>query len=69
LILGGIDMKSVVDPDLCISCELCTNLCPEVYSMGDDGLAHAIDGDIPGSQEGDAQNAADSCPTSAISIS
>jgi len=30
--------------------------------MGDDG------GDIPGSQENDAQNAADSCPTSAISI-
>ncbi|MFV0341332.1 MAG: ferredoxin [Anaerocolumna sp.] len=61
-------MKSVVDPDLCISCELCTNLCPDVYSMGDDGLAHAITGDIAGAQENDAQNAADSCPTSAISI-
>lgn len=61
-------MKSIVDLDLCISCELCTNLCPEVYSMEDDGFAHAIDGEIPSSQESDAQNAADSCPTSAIVI-
>lgn len=61
-------MKSFVNEDLCISCELCTNLCSSVYSMGDDGYAHAIDGDIPSNQVADAQNASDSCPTSAIEI-
>ena len=61
-------MKSNVSPDLCISCELCTNLCPDVYSMGDDGLAHAIEGDIPADKEKDAENARDSCPTSAIDL-
>ena len=61
-------MKSSVDPDLCISCELCTNICPEVYSMGDDGYAHAIEGDIPEEQLAEAENARDSCPTSAIDL-
>ncbi len=61
-------MKSKVDPDLCISCELCTNICSEVYSMGDDGLAHAIEGDIPEEQLAEAENARDSCPTSAIDL-
>ena len=61
-------MKSSVDPDLCITCELCTNICPEVYSMGDDGYAHAIDGDIPEEQLAEAENARDSCPTSAIDL-
>ncbi len=62
-----ISMKSNVDPDLCISCELCTNI-SDVYSMGDDGYAHAIDGDIPEEKLAEAENARDSCPTSAIDL-
>lgn len=61
-------MKSKVDPDLCISCELCANTCPEVYSMGEDGLAHAIEEDIPEDQLTDAEDARDGCPTSAIDL-
>lgn len=61
-------MKASVSPDLCISCELCTNLCPEVYYMGDDGFAHGVDEDIPSDKKGEAENARDSCPTSAIDI-
>ncbi len=61
-------MKSKVDPDLCISCELCANTCPEVYSMGDDGFAHAIEEDIPEDQLSDAEDARDGCPTSAIDL-
>lgn len=61
-------MKSKVDPDLCISCELCVNTCPEVYSMGEDGLAHAIEEDIPEDQLSDAEDARDGCPTSAIDL-
>jgi ferredoxin len=64
----GVKMTSKVDPDLCISCELCTNICPDVYSMGDDGFAHAIEGDIPQEHLSEAENARDSCPTSAIDL-
>lgn len=66
--VNGKNMKASVSPDLCISCELCANLCPEVFSMGDDGFAHGIDGDIPSDKVSDAENARDSCPTSAIDI-
>jgi ferredoxin len=56
-----------VDPDLCIGCGLCSEICPEVFEMGDDGLAHVIDA---GGCEaaGCCEEAAESCPTSAISL-
>ena len=51
----------------CIGCGLCNSICPEVFKMGDDGLAH------PDSNDADylsaAQEARDSCPVSAIDIS
>lgn len=61
-------MKAIVDQETCIGCELCTNICPDVFSMGDDGKSHAIAQDIPESLIDDAQEARDSCPVSAISI-
>jgi len=36
--------------------------------MGEDGFAHAIDGDIPEEQLADAESARDNCPTSAIDL-
>lgn len=50
----------------CIGCGLCAGTCPEVFHMGDDGLAHGSG--IPESQLEAAQEARDGCPVSAISI-
>lgn len=58
-------MKATVN-DTCIGCGLCAGTCPEVFSMGDDGLAHG--GEVPSDQLSDAQTARDGCPVSAISI-
>mgnify|MGYP000911685453 FL=1 len=60
-------MNPKVDPDLCIGCGVCTEICPDVFEMGDDGLAHAKAGADCGSA-GCCQEAADSCPTEAISL-
>ena len=61
-------MKAYVDKDTCIGCELCTQICPDVFSMDDDGKSVAISGDIPKELEDDAVEARDACPVSAIDI-
>ncbi|SHE94033.1 ferredoxin [Marinitoga hydrogenitolerans DSM 16785] len=58
-------MKVFVDQDACIGCGVCENLCPDVFKLNDEGKAEALvaETDLPC-----AQDAADSCPTQAISI-
>ena len=60
-------MKASVNED-CIGCGLCEGTCPDVFSIGDDGVAHAIEGDVPEDSEDGAQEAADNCPVSAITV-
>lgn len=61
-------MKAYVDKETCIGCELCTEICPEIFEMEDDGLAVAKDSEIPEDLLEDAQEAEDSCPTDAIIV-
>ncbi len=61
-------MKAHVDPDLCTGCQLCVELCPDVFQMNDDGVAVAITDEIPSDLEAGAREAAESCPVEAISI-
>lgn len=52
--------------ETCIGCELCTNLCPEVFSMSEAGVSVAIDEDVPQYALETAKQAMDSCPVQAI---
>jgi len=54
-----------VDPDLCIGCGLCADICPEVFEIGDDEQAHVIDADECSNVDC-CSEARDSCPTEAI---
>jgi ferredoxin len=58
----------MVDKDTCISCGLCTSICPEVFEMEDDGKAGTIVDAVPSGAEDSAQEAASSCPTNAIAV-
>ena len=60
-------MNPKVDHDLCIGCGVCSDGCPEVFEMGDDGLAH-VKADAICEAAGFCQEAADQCPTEAISL-
>lgn len=61
-------MKATVDREACIGCELCSTICPEVFEMDDEQIAIVIADPVPPELEDSAEEAADSCPTEAISI-
>lgn len=59
-------MNVTVNED-CIGCELCVEMCPDVFEMGD-GVAQVKTNPIPGAHESKAREAADACPTAAIEV-
>ncbi|WP_310604345.1 ferredoxin [Anaerosporobacter sp.] len=61
-------MKATVDQDGCISCGVCVSVCPEVFSLNENDISEAIEGDIPSDSTEAAQEARDSCPVDVISI-
>lgn len=61
-------MRATIDRDGCIGCELCADTCPEVFRMADDGLAEVYTDPIPVDAEESAQEAADNCPVSVITV-
>jgi len=61
-------MKAFVDQDGCISCGLCIDVCPEVFSYNEDDKSQAIDGDIPENCIERAEEARDGCPVSVIDL-
>ena len=59
-------MKIEVNKDICIGCGLCTNIAQNVFSMNDEGRAQEIDGEIAEKDQSLVEEAANSCPVSAI---
>ena len=55
----------IVNKETCIGCRACEALCPDTFKVNDDGISEVM------SQEDFecAQNAVESCPVQAISIS
>ena len=60
-------MKVKVDKDLCIGCGACQALVPDVFEIGDDGLAEVKVSEVNDKLKEDTADAIDNCPTQAIS--
>lgn len=60
-------MRVRVDPDICIGCTLCTQICPEVFRMQEDKAIAHVDV-VPAAVEGTCREAVDACPVTAIFI-
>lgn len=61
-------MKAFIE-DGCIACELCTEICPSVFQMAEDGdVAEVYVDEVPKEDEADAEDARDSCPVEVISL-
>lgn len=61
----GLSMNAKVDPDICIGCGLCAEICPQVFHMEDDkAVVHVSE--VPKEAEADCRQAVDDCPVTAI---
>ncbi len=61
-------MKGYVDKDTCIGCGICPDVCPEIFSMVDDGKAEAVDTEISDEILDNAKDAEAQCPVDAIEV-
>jgi ferredoxin len=59
-------MRITVDEDRCAGHGMCLTLCPEVFTLSDDGYAEAQVTDIPVEFEAAVRKAIDCCPEHAI---
>ncbi len=59
-------MEVFVDPEICIGCGACIDVCPEVYDWDDEGKARNQLEEVPSSLEGCAREGLESCPVEAI---
>ena len=58
----------VIDQDKCIGCELCCEICPEVFKMSDIGSIDVIVQTVEPERDADIEEAIVSCPVEAIEI-
>jgi len=61
-------MRAKVIEEDCTGCGSCVEICPEVFEMGDDDLAHVIADPVPEGAEDKCEEACESCPADAIEI-
>ncbi|NLY01954.1 MAG: ferredoxin [Rhodopirellula sp.] len=61
-------MRATIDETLCAGCAVCEDVCPEVFEMGDDGIAKVKVVTVPPEAEDACRAAADQCPSEAITI-
>ncbi len=61
-------MELIVDQDLCISCGICVDTCPNIFNWNDDGKADVQVEDVTGETEKCSMEALEECPVDAIQI-
>jgi ferredoxin len=62
-------MQVRVDPEACQGHARCWDICPEVFSIDDDGFSSVSMPQVPAELERKVQEAASNCPERAITLS
>lgn len=57
--------KVTVDENACVGCGLCVNSCPDVFELGDDGIAKVKANSCPNC---DLHEIASQCPVNCITV-
>lgn len=61
-------MKVVIDQDACVGDGICEDTCPEVFELGEDGLANVLIESPPPDLMDDVREAVEQCPALCIEI-
>lgn len=61
-------MRARVIEEDCVGDGSCADICPEVFEMGEDDVAHVIADPVPPEVEAKCREACEACPTDAIAL-
>jgi len=61
-------MKVIVDHDVCALTGACTQVAPKIFEIRSDGKLYILEENPEGDLQAQAREAADLCPTAAITI-
>lgn len=61
-------MKPKIDQNECIGDGICSDICPEVFELRDDGVSYVINEEAGDELADKIQEAISECPTAAISV-
>ncbi len=61
-------MKVTVDPDRCQGHARCWEICPDVFSLDEEGHGTVSVSEVPAELEADARKAVGNCPERAIIV-
>jgi ferredoxin len=62
-------MKVAVDAEKCQGHARCWQICPQVFSLDEEGHSFVRSAEVPAALESKVQEAVDNCPERAISLS
>jgi ferredoxin len=62
------NMKIFIDEEKCLGCEICTTICPEMFTSAEDGIVHTIFESVPDELLDLSYHAEECCPSQAIKL-
>jgi ferredoxin len=61
-------LRAHVDDQMCVGTGMCEATAPELFEIGDDGISHVLKPEVPPELVAAAREAAENCPTRALSL-
>jgi ferredoxin len=58
-----------VDNEMCVGTGICEATAPDLFEVGDDGISHVLKDEVPAELVAAAREAAENCPTRALTLS
>ncbi len=57
-----------IDSDVCAGHRVCEGIRPDIFQVGEDGVAHVITGELTEADRRDLEDAEYQCPTQALRL-